>query len=157
MSEPITIRLATFDDTAVIVTHRRRMFEDMGHTDKAILDRVCEEFETWVRIRMAQGLFRTWLAQTAEGRVVASASLWLIDWPPSVSGTSAYRGSLFNVYTEPVFRRRGLGKQLTQTILDWCWTNDVDTVVLHATDQGRGVYESLGFTPTNEMRIFRPT
>lgn len=156
MSELIHIRPATFDDVPVIVTHRRRMFEDMGSRDEAILKQVCEEFDLWVRVRLAQGLFKNWVAHTEDQRIVASASLWLMDWPPSVVGRSEYRGSLFNVYTEPEFRRRGLAKQLTQTALDWCWENDIDTVVLHASDQGRNVYESVGFTPTNEMRIYKP-
>lgn len=153
MPENFTIRTATTEDTPTIVAHRRRMFEDMGYTDSAILETMCSRFEIWLRIRLAQGLYKAWLAEDEQGQVVAGGGLWLMDWPPHVVGQSEYRGNLLNVYTEPAYRRRGLGKRLTQAILDWCWANDVDVVILHASDDGRRIYEALGFTPTNEMRL----
>jgi GNAT superfamily N-acetyltransferase len=156
MPDAFTIREATADDTPIIVTHRRRMFEDMGYTNSPLLDAMCSRFEVWLRVRMAQGLYKTWLVENADGQVVAGGGLWLMDWPPHVVGQSEYRGNLLNVYTETAYRRRGLGKLITQTIMEWCWANDVDVVILHASPDGRHIYESLGFQPTNEMRILKP-
>jgi GNAT superfamily N-acetyltransferase len=153
MHNAYTIRPATANDAPVIVTHRRRMFEDMGYTNPALLETMCRRFEIWLRIRMAQGLYKAWLAENVQGQVIAGAGLWLMDWPPHVVGQSDYRGNLLNVYTEPTYRRRGLAKRLMLTILDWCRANEVDVVILHASDEGRRLYESLGFTPTNEMRL----
>ncbi|MBI3742580.1 MAG: GNAT family N-acetyltransferase, partial [Chloroflexi bacterium] len=50
-------------------------------------------------------------------------------------------------------RRKRLARKLTTTILDWCRANNIRTVILHASDDGRALYESLGFKPTNEMRL----
>jgi hypothetical protein len=36
--------------------------------------------------------------------------------------------------------------------VDWCRTNGVATVILHASEEGRELYRALGFEPTNEMR-----
>jgi hypothetical protein len=38
-------------------------------------------------------------------------------------------------------------------ILDWCRANSLDVVVLHASKDGRPLYDSMGFTATNEMRL----
>ena len=58
-----------------------------------------------------------------------------------------------NVFTEPEWRRRGLAGLLTKRILDWTRKQGIDSVVLHASDEGRKVYERLGFIATNEMRL----
>jgi len=84
---------------------------------------------------------------------VAGAGLWLMDWPPHMIGTSSRRGNILNVYTQPAFRKMGLARRLTQAAMEWCRSNRIDTVILHASEEGRGLYESLGFQSTNEMRI----
>ena len=37
--------------------------------------------------------------------------------------------------------------------LRWCREQKYDRVVLHASKEGRPVYETLGFEPSNEMRL----
>jgi hypothetical protein len=37
--------------------------------------------------------------------------------------------------------------------LAWCRAHHVRAVILHASDDGRRLYESMGFHSTNEMRI----
>jgi GNAT superfamily N-acetyltransferase len=56
------------------------------------------------------------------------------------------------MYVESDARRRGLGRQLMTAILAWLPGTDVVRLVLHASDEGRPLYESIGFVPTNEMR-----
>ena len=38
-------------------------------------------------------------------------------------------------------------------MLAWCRAQGMSSLNLHASDSGRALYESLGFAPTNEMRI----
>ncbi len=94
-----------------------------------------------------------WLAVSAGDFVVAGAGLWLMDWPAHMVGSSARRGNILNVYTEQEFRRRGLARWLVEAALHWCKANEIDFVILHASQEGRGLYESLGFQTSNEMRI----
>jgi len=63
------------------------------------------------------------------------------------------RGNILNVYTGPPHRHRGLARHLMGVILDWCRANRVEIVILHSSDEGRPLYESLGFERTREMRI----
>lgn len=148
----IVIRPATVEDAALIAHHRRAMFADMGATDTARLELMEAEFAAWVREKLARHEYLGWFVMDGE-TVAAGAGLWLMDWPPHVIGASAQRGNILNVYTHPDYRKRGLARQLMNTILDWCRANSVDTVILHASDEGRTLYESLGFKATNEMRI----
>lgn len=155
MSETFTFRQATLDDIPTIVSHRRRMFEDMRAAPPEILDRMQSEFAPWLRERMEARRYLTWLAE-CEGKIAAGAGLWLMDWPPHVVGQYPRRGNILNVYTEPEYRKRGLARLLTQQCIDWCWANQVDVIILHASEQGRSVYESMGFHATNEMRMVKP-
>jgi ribosomal protein S18 acetylase RimI-like enzyme len=68
-----------------------------------------------------------------------------------------WRGNILNVYTEREHRRRGMARALMQIALEWCAANQVGAVILHASAEGSALYESLGFTPTNEMRLTRPS
>ena len=156
MNEPFTIRQATLDDIPVIVTHRRKMFEDIGMGTPQVLDAMESRFVTWAREHMENERYLSWFAVTPEDKVVSGVGLWLMDWPSHIVGESLYRGYLLNVYTDPDYRRNGLGRMLTQCAVDWCWENDIEVVVLHASNQGRPIYEALGFTPTNEMRLMKP-
>ena len=38
-------------------------------------------------------------------------------------------------------------------LLAWCRGEGIEVVELHASDEGRPLYESLGFIQTNEMRL----
>src|SRR5438445_185059 len=62
------------------------------------------------------------------------------------------QGLVVNVYTERAWRRRGVADALMRELLRWCSGNGVESIVLHASGEGRPLYQKLGFTPTNEMR-----
>ena len=58
-----------------------------------------------------------------------------------------------SVYTVPDYRRQGLARRILQAMIDYCRDNGWPRISLHASDMGRGLYEDLGFQPTNEMRL----
>jgi GNAT superfamily N-acetyltransferase len=60
-----------------------------------------------------------------------------------------------NVFTEPAWRRQGAAALLMRHVLDWARDTKLDTLVLHASSDGRTLYEQLGFVATNEMRYSR--
>jgi GNAT superfamily N-acetyltransferase len=153
LREGFSIRRASTADLETLVAHRRTMFHDMGYSDHAVLDAMAAKFRIWLRERMDSGDYLAWLATAPDGSVAAGAGLWLMDWPPHMVGKSARRGNILNVYTESRFRRQGLARALMEVILSWCRENQIDTVILHASPEGKPLYESLGFRQTNEMRL----
>jgi GNAT superfamily N-acetyltransferase len=60
---------------------------------------------------------------------------------------------VLNVFTEPAWRRQGVGELLMREILEWAAQERLDRLVLHASREGRALYERLGFVATNEMRF----
>ena len=153
MTQDITLCRATVDDTPVIVHHRRAMFTDMGHADTSSLDAMDAAFTLYVRRALADGSYRGWLAMTSERRVVAGGGLITHEWPATPRSTNTQRAYILNVYTEPEYRRRGLARSIMNAILDCCRTEGFHSVSLHASHFGGPLYASMGFEPTNEMRL----
>lgn len=58
-----------------------------------------------------------------------------------------------NVFTEPQWRRHGIGGLLVEEIVTWSKDQRLDHLVLHASDEGRSLYEKFGFVASNEMRL----
>src|SRR4051812_26815298 len=129
------------------------MFLDIGKHDPSKLEAMTEAYQPWLESKMSAGAYFGWLAMDSGDSVAAGLGLWLMDWPPHVIGRGLRRGNIINVYTEAAHRRRGLARRLLNTALDWCRANGVDVIILHASKEGRHLYESVGFEPTNEMRL----
>ena len=150
----ICIRTATLPDIPHVLHHRSSMYVDMGRGSAA---------EHASHARNHAGLpdpapcppatYVGWLAETAEGRVVAGAGVTIFAWPGSPDDTTGRRALVQNVYTEPEFRRQGLARRLMATAIAWCRDQGLRSVSLHASDFGRPLYEDLGFRQTNEMRL----
>jgi GNAT superfamily N-acetyltransferase len=152
LPEGYAVRRASTDDIDTLVAHRRSMFVDMGYQDETALDSMAAKCHIWLLARMNRGEYLAWLAMAPDQSIVAGTGLWLMDWPPHMIGRGT-RGNILNVYTAVEFRRRGLAGELMKAAMQWCRSNGVDTVVLHASPEGRRLYESMGFVGTNEMRI----
>ena len=153
LPEGFTLRRASAADLDTLVTHRRDMFRDMGYKEDDVMESMTTRFRLWLLDKMNAGEYLAWLVSASDGSIAAGTGLWLMDWPPHMIGKGARRGNILNVYTAKEFRRTGLARHLMQAALDWCRTNEIDTVILHASPAGRSLYESMGFQATNEMRL----
>jgi len=94
----------------------------------------------------AAGVYRAWLAETTDAAsVVAGAGLSVIPWPPGPRSLGDRLAFVYNVYTEPEHRHRGLARRLMTTIHDWCRGEGLDAVALNASEFGQPLYEDMGY------------
>lgn len=147
-----SLRTATVADLPTIMRHRRRMFSDMGFRDDASLDAMEATSAPYIRAGLESGRYRGWLLECAR-EVVAGGGVALLEYPSSPRDPSLRRAYILNMYTEPAHRRRGFARVIVETMIRWCSEEGFAWVSLHASDEGRHLYESLGFKPTNEMRL----
>ena len=144
-------RAATITDAALISSHRRAMFAAMGGYDEALLDGIRRASEAWVDRMIAEGKYLGWITAD-EGRAIASAGLLILDWPPHpFDPVGEKRGYLLNFFVDAEYRRRGLARALVELCLAEARRRSIRVVSLHASAEGRPVYEQLGFRATNEM------
>ena len=107
----------------------------------------------WLARALADGSYRHWLALDATGRVAGGGGVLLGPWPANPSDPCTERAVILNVYTEPEFRGQGIARWIMVTILKWVKERGLRSVNLHASAEGRHLYEKLGFEATNEMRL----
>jgi GNAT superfamily N-acetyltransferase len=159
VSETFEIRRAMARDADIIAWHRARMFQDMGDVSGDAF----EILRARARIRLEQwidsGNYVGWLA-TPAGKpemIVAGAGVQLQPILPRSRDVSTIgegrQGTIVNVFTEPQWRRRGIACLLIQEIIIWSRDEKLDRLILHASDEGRSIYEKLGFVASNEMRF----
>jgi GNAT superfamily N-acetyltransferase len=129
------------------------MFREMGYRDEDALELMCQAFRPWLERKIRADEYLAWFAVDARGAIAAGLGLWLMGWPPHMLAAGPWRGNIINVYTRPECRRNGLARRLTETAMEWCRANGVSAVILHASDAGRPLYASMGFEPSNEMRV----
>jgi GNAT superfamily N-acetyltransferase len=155
MAKDISIRFATMDDAPIIIRHRRAMWVDMGTGTQESLDAMDATFAPYLQRVLADGSYHGWLAHTADGHIIGSGGLLVHEWlaSPRDRNPRPRRAYILNMYTEPPYRGRGVARRIMSAILDWCRADGFETVFLHASEQGRPLYESLGFEPTTEMRL----
>ncbi len=148
----ITIREGTLADIPTITTQRRRMCEDMHYTDADALLAMVSVTADYLKKAIPEGSFRSWLA--CDNRmVVAGGAVVVSPWPAHAYDLACRRATVLNVYTDPDYRRRGIARQVMEAIIAWCKQEGFAHVSLHASEHGRHLYETLGFEPSNEMRL----
>jgi GNAT superfamily N-acetyltransferase len=157
------IRLATHADIELISQHRARMFQDMSELPADLFETFRVQSRDTLQRMFERGEYIGWLASPENERdqVVAGAGVQLREVPPhpqtNASGkidiVSGRQAIIQNVFTEPEWRRRGLAALLIKRIIDWTRQEGIDSLVLHASDEGRALYERLGFIDTSEMRF----
>lgn len=148
----ILIRPAATADIPEIVRQRCRMYEDMHHTDARALEAMAAMSREYLKTAMANGFFQAWLA-CQKDRTVAGGAVIITPWLAHPYDLECRRATILNVYTDPEYRRRGIARTLMQTMIAWCRQQGLARVTLHASEDGRRLYESLGFEPGNEMRL----
>lgn len=153
MNSEITLRPATLGDVPEILQQRCGMYHDMGPTDAAGLAAMVESSEAYLRVALADGSIRAWLAMTSDCRAAGGG---MVSITPRLSRPyfpQCREASILNVYVYPEFRRRGIARQLMQVMIEWCRAEGFPHVSLHASKDGRPLYESLGFEPSSELRL----
>lgn len=129
------------------------MFRDMKEVDDQGAAIIANAAEDHIEALMEAREYFGFVAEH-EGRIVGGGGVWLrplLPRPGSLQGSmEAY---VLNVYTEPAHRRSGIARAIMETILDWSRDQRVARITLHASSEGRPLYESLGFEPSNELRL----
>lgn len=84
---------------------------------------------------------------------VACATLCYKRCIPTPGHPTGKRAHLMNVYTAPGYRRRGLAKRLLTLLHREAEMRGVTEITLDATDEGRKLYESMGYAASDEAMV----
>src|SRR4030095_10894627 len=144
----VTIRRATVADLPLLLEYRRAMAEEMDDADETAVNRMLAALEPYLRAAIPEGRWHAWIAEPG-----GCGSVEIVPWVPGRQDPTPRRAWIHSGYIEPPWRRRGIGRRLTQTIIAWCREQGFEWVYLHASELGRPLYERLGFVASSEMRL----
>ena len=169
------IRQATSDEIERLVDLRMAMFDAMGLLDEENREQVRDDCCAYFEATLPTEVFRVWVAcapdadegdikrgassdeaGTCDGEPIGSIGLVIHSVPPSPFNRAGKEGYIMNLVTLPAWRRRGIARALLSHVVDVLRAEGVPLATLHASDEGRGLYEDLGFWVADslpEMRL----
>src|SRR6266480_6520695 len=159
MPDTFRIRRATAQDADIVAWHRARMFQDMGDVSGDAFEVLRAKARASLSEWLDSGDYVGWLATPADQpeMIVGGAGVQLhpiLPRPVNISTVGEGRqGTVVNMFTEPQWRRRGIAGLLMKEIITWSKHEHLDRLLLHASDEGRSVYERLGFIAGDAMRF----
>ncbi|MEM8827802.1 MAG: GNAT family N-acetyltransferase [Cyanobacteria bacterium P01_G01_bin.19] len=148
----LIITPASSDEYGIVAEHFYQLWLDNQITPDLIR-------EDWRPItlefmaRAHQGLsFRVFLGRI-DSTIVGSVSCQIFAglYPSPFKPSFRQYGYIWNVYVEPAYRRQGVGSKLTREAVNYLRSLNCTHAILHASPQGKPVYEKFGFIPKNEM------
>jgi ribosomal protein S18 acetylase RimI-like enzyme len=156
----LVVRRATAADAAEITRLRRVMFASMGvDCDAVAWEPACIAF---FEAHLGGQDVVAMVVDAPDGHGLAASGVIelsrLIPSPNAPAGTSGY---ISTISTDARWRRRGMAAAVMEALLAVARDRGVDNVDLHATDEGRPLYERLGFearggSPALRLRLHPP-
>lgn len=128
------------------------MFSEMGGDYQSQLDAFEAASRHYFESALRDGSYYGLIGADG-GNIVAGGGVVVAAWPGSPLNFDARRAWILNIYVEPPHRGRGYARHMMQALTAWCRAEGFRSVALHASEEGRPLYEKLGFRATNEMRL----
>lgn len=148
------IRLATPAEDHILVRHYLGIWDSYGTPADHIQGDAEERISRFIADGREKRQLASFLAVSGD-KVVGSASCQkhMSPFPEIIKPEFRQHGYIWSVFVEPDHRRQGLAKRLTDHAVRYLRSIGCTTIVIHASDAGEAVYESLGFKLAKEMRL----
>jgi ribosomal protein S18 acetylase RimI-like enzyme len=142
------VRRAVADDADALTRLRAQMLSDMRRQHEGSDPRWHGVTAEWFARRLRDGQdFAAFVIDEPDLGVVSCAVGVCDDHAPTPGNLSGVHGHVFNMSTDPRFRRLGYARSCLEALLTWFRDETPALVVkLNATDDGIALYRSLGFT-----------
>ena len=137
----LVLRRLTEADLDVYIAIRIAQLREEGATED--LDLVPDLKDYYLR-HLADGTFVSWLALDGD-RIVGTSGMSFVEKPPYFSCPNGRIGLLSGMYTDPLYRRRGIARTLLSKVVDEARACGCGAVQITASDMGVLLYTDFGF------------
>jgi GNAT superfamily N-acetyltransferase len=146
MTTGVIVRKATGDEMDLVTDLRLAFYCEHNRLDVDTVGGLRDATATFIATEHAAGRAVTWLAEQGE-TVVGLVTVLIRARPPRHTDLRTSLGYAVNMYVVPASRRRGIGAALLAACIDGCTALGLRSLTLHATEDGRHLYDSFGFEP----------
>lgn len=147
----LTIREAIKHDEVMIAEHLCQITYELGFPPSSIRQDWLEKTIQFIDRARRELRYKGFVAELND-RIIGSASCQILELYPMVSD-QYQKGYIWGVYVEPSYRRQGVATELMQKAMIYLKEIGCTKAVLHASEQGKLLYSSLGYTESNEMVV----
>lgn len=147
----VVVRRATLDDVDVLVDLRFAFVMEFA-PDEGDDDAARATVKRYLGRALSSEEFIAWIVED-DGKVVATGGMVVYERMMRSKGAGVgLEGYILNVYTLPEHRRRGHAVRMMDALLECAQERGIRLTLL-ATDDGRPLYEKLGFS--HDDRTYR--
>ncbi len=144
-------RKAEISDAAVLAALRKKQLIDEGGQPN---DEIDDELEKYFSDGLSDDSLVVWVADDG-GRIIGTAGACYFRYPPTFTNVQGKVAYVTNVYIEDAYRKRGIATNLMNEVMEDIKERGCKVIRLHASDQGRRLYEKLGFVDAEGFMIMR--
>ena len=134
-------RKADMKDIDHLSQIRKKQLIDEGQDPDIDID---EKLKSFFERQMKEEKMVEWVAIEDE-KIVGTAAIMFLDFPPSFSNQIGIRGYITNMYTDPSYRRKGIALTLLNQLIEEAKQRNITHIFLSASEYGKPVYEKCGF------------
>ncbi|OCL28061.1 hypothetical protein U472_02360 [Orenia metallireducens] len=143
------VRRANLDELSKIVEMKLEMYKEDGLDDLLADDVYNKVLVSYQKLYRQDKVLH--FVVEKNGKIIACAGGFIKEDIPYSYFKTSYYGFIGDVYTYPKYRKNGYATKLTSQVISWLKEQDVKVIRLLASEQGRSIYEKLGFKATDEM------
>lgn len=151
MMDGAVVRRAQLAEIDTAAQLRAGMAREMGHDWDTEHPGWRAGFVQFFHDKQARGDAQLFYAE-CDGAIVGMAAFSVLD-EYRAAAFGKPRGWVNSVYVIPSLRRRGIAKALMVAGLDWLRKRGCVMARLRSSDEGRPLYEMLGFVSGSEMEL----
>ncbi|WP_029319007.1 GNAT family N-acetyltransferase [Butyrivibrio sp. AE3004] len=146
----IEIKIATKDDIDSLMSIRLEMLKVVNNLSEDY--EYSDEIITESRDYFLNGDHLTVLAMDGD-TAIGCASMSFLRIMPTFYHPTGKRAHLMNVYTRSEYRRQGIARKMVELLIEKTWEKGATEISLDATELGRPLYKSIGFTDSTECMV----
>ncbi|MFN6484890.1 MULTISPECIES: GNAT family N-acetyltransferase [unclassified Nostoc] len=148
------LRQANLQDLEALIQLRLELLREIGDIKgDSYTTKLAEATRKYLGEKMPSGVFLAWVAEV-NSQIVATSGLVFFQRPPYNGNLSGLEAYIMNVYTIPMWRGQGIATALLKEIISFVRATEAKRLWLHTTEDGKRIYEKVGFVSTSkEMEI----
>lgn len=149
----LEMRRVWADDLALYMKWRMEVLRDVFAPLDPALEPVLEaNNRRYIRRGMAAGTFEGCFA-VLDGKIVGCGGICYQEEMPSPDNHTGKCAYLMNIYVRPEFRGLTIGSSIISWLVGQAKAHYCGKIYLETSENGRSIYESLGFQPMTNMMV----
>lgn len=149
MKNILHFRKANISDVAKLVELRKSQLIDEGSCSDNDID---GELDKYFSSSIVDGTLIVWVATKCDN-IIATGGVCFFQYPPNFSNPIGKVAYITDVYTQEEYRKQGIATKLLELVMDEIRKRDYKFIRLHASYQGKVMYERMGFVDAEGFMV----